>query len=89
LPDHEEWDVVGFAHCGGRYADIRLAHDGRFERSVEVHSAWGTFEWLVHDAFDMGHRVGIVGNSDGHKGGPGRAMPGLASSGPSAVSPAT
>ncbi len=71
-----EWDVVGFAHCGGRYADIRLAHDGRFERSVEVHSAWGTFEWLVHDAFDLGHRVGIVGNSDGHKGRPGASYAG-------------
>jgi hypothetical protein len=74
--DHEEWDVVGFAHCGGRYADIRLAHDGRFERSVEVHSAWGTFEWLVHDAFDLGHRVGIVANSDGHKGRPGASYAG-------------
>jgi hypothetical protein len=71
-----EWDVVGFAHCGGRYADIRLAHDGRFERSVEVHSAWGSFEWLVHDAFDMGYRVGIVGNSDGHKGRPGASYAG-------------
>ena len=33
-----------------RYADIAMAHDGRFERSVEVHSSWGTFEWLLHDA---------------------------------------
>ncbi len=73
---NEEWDMVGFAHCGGRYADIKLAHDGRFERSVEVHSAWGTFEWLVHDAFDMGYRVGIVGNSDGHKGRPGASYAG-------------
>jgi hypothetical protein len=73
---NEEWDVVGFAHCGGRYADIKLAHDGRFERSVEVHSAWGTFEWLVHDAFDMGYRVGIVANSDGHKGRPGASYAG-------------
>jgi hypothetical protein len=71
-----EWDVVGFAHCGGRYADIIQAHDGRFEKSVEVHSSWGTFEWLVHDAFDAGYRVGIVGNSDGHKGRPGASYPG-------------
>ncbi|HEY7645903.1 MAG TPA: DUF3604 domain-containing protein, partial [Hyphomicrobiales bacterium] len=71
-----EWDVVCFAHCGGRYADIRIAHDGRFERSVEVHSAWGTFEWLVRDAFEMGYRVGIVGNSDGHKGRPGASYAG-------------
>ena len=73
---HGEWDVICWAHCGGRYADIAMAHDGRFERSVEVHSAWGTFEWLVQDAFRLGHRVGIVGNSDGHKGRPGASYPG-------------
>ncbi len=73
---HEEWDVICMAHCGGRYADITMAHDGRFEKSVEVHSAWGTFEWLVQDAFKMGYRVGIVGNSDGHKGRPGASYPG-------------
>ncbi|MFN3147344.1 MAG: hypothetical protein ACE368_19905 [Paracoccaceae bacterium] len=71
-----EWDVVCYAHCGGRYADLRVAHDGRFETSVEVHSSWGTFEWLVHDAFDLGFRMGIVGNSDGHKGRPGASYPG-------------
>ncbi len=71
-----ERDVVCFAHCGGRYADIRLAHDGRFERSVEVHSSWGTFEWLLHDALELGHRVGVVCNSDGHKGRPGASYPG-------------
>lgn len=73
---HEEWDVICMAHCGGRYADITMAHDGRFEKSVEVHSAWGTFEWLVEDAFKEGYRVGIVGNSDGHKGRPGASYPG-------------
>jgi len=73
---NEEWDVVCFAHCGGRYADIKLAHDGRFERSVEAHSSWGTFEWLVQDAFEKGYRVGIVANSDGHKGRPGASYPG-------------
>ncbi len=73
---HQEWDVICFAHCGGRYADISMAHDGRFEKSVEVHSAWGTFEWLVQDAFKNGYRVGIIGNSDGHKGRPGASYPG-------------
>ncbi len=73
---NEEWDVICFAHCGGRYADISMAHDGRFEKSVEVHSAWGTFEWLVQDAFKNGYRVGILGNSDGHKGRPGASYPG-------------
>ncbi len=69
-------DCVVFAHIGGRYADIRVAHDIRLERSVEVHSAWGTFEWLIHDAFEQGYRVGIVSNSDGHKGRPGASHPG-------------
>ncbi len=73
---HKEWDVICMAHCGGRYADITMAHDGRFEKSVEVHSAWGTFEWLVQDAFRAGYRVGIVANSDGHKGRPGASYPG-------------
>jgi hypothetical protein len=73
---HREWDVICLAHCGGRYADITMAHDGRFEKSVEVHSAWGTFEWLVEDAFKKGYRVGIVANSDGHKGRPGASYPG-------------
>ncbi len=69
-------DCVVFAHIGGRYADIRVAHDIRLERSVEVHSAWGTFEWLIHDAFEQGYRIGIVSNSDGHKGRPGASHPG-------------
>lgn len=74
-------DVVAFAHCGGRYADVKLAHDGDIERSMEIHSAWGTFEWLVHDAFEMGYRTGIVANSDGHKGRPGASYPGSSSFG--------
>ena len=69
-------DCVVFAHIGGRYADIKMSHDARLERSVEVHSAWGTFEWLIEDAFEQGYRVGIVSNSDGHKGRPGASHPG-------------
>ena len=69
-------DCVVFAHIGGRYADIKMAHDIRLERAVEVHSAWGTFEWLVEDAFEQGYRVGICSNSDGHKGRPGASFPG-------------
>jgi Protein of unknown function (DUF3604) len=61
-------DTIVWAHCGGRYADISYAHDHDLERSVEIHSSWGTFEWLAQDAFDHGFRVGIVANSDGHKG---------------------
>jgi len=69
-------DCVVAAHVGGRYADINYAHDGRLETAVEVHSAWGTFEWLLWDAFERGYRVGIVCNSDGHKGRPGACYPG-------------
>jgi len=69
-------DVMVFAHIGGRYADIKMSHDQRIERSVEVHSAWGTFEWLIQDAFEQDYRVGIMSNSDGHKGRPGASHPG-------------
>jgi hypothetical protein len=69
-------DCVVIAHIGGRYADIKMAHDIRIERSVEVHSDWGTFEWLVQDALEQGYRVGIVANSDGHKGRHGASHPG-------------
>jgi hypothetical protein len=71
-------DCLVFAHIGGRYADINISHDISLEKSVEVHSAWGTFEWLINDAFEQGHRVGIVSNSDGHKGRPGASHPGSA-----------
>lgn len=64
------------AHVGGRYADIVQAHDPALETAVEVHSSWGTFEWIVEDAFRQGYRVGIVANSDGHKGRPGACYPG-------------
>ncbi len=74
-PDANE-SVVVVPHVGGRFADIRNHHDGRIEHSVEIYSAWGMFEWLLFDAFDMGYRVGIVANSDDHKGRPGVAYPG-------------
>ncbi len=69
-------DCVVMAHVGGRYADITYAHDNRLETAVEVHSAWGTFEWIIWDAFEKNYRVGIVANSDGHKGRPGACYPG-------------
>ena len=48
---------------------------------MEIHSAWGTFEWLLTDGFDLGHRSGVVCNSDGHKGRPGASYPGASSFG--------
>jgi hypothetical protein len=74
-------DAVLIAHVGGRYADIKYAHDGRLERAVEVHSTWGTFEWLLHDAFEQGYRVGVVCHSDDHKGRPGATKPGASTFG--------
>jgi len=68
--------TIVFAHVGGRYADIAESHEGNLERSVEIHSAWGTFEWLLQDALRLGYRVGVVSNSDGHKGRPGASYPG-------------
>ena len=68
-------DAMVFAHVGGRYAALPI-HDPALQRSVEVHSAWGSFEWLLNDAFELGHRVGVVCNSDGHKGRPGASHPG-------------
>ncbi|MEM6991713.1 MAG: DUF3604 domain-containing protein [Myxococcota bacterium] len=64
------------SHCGGRYADIRKYFDGELESLVEVSSCWGVFEWLLFDAFDKGYRVGVMCNSDGHKGRPGAEGPG-------------
>lgn len=72
----KDQDVVMYAHCGGRYADITYAHDGKLETAIEIHSAWGTFDWLLQDAFSKNYRIGIVANSDGHKGRVGASHPG-------------
>jgi hypothetical protein len=77
----EKEDAVVIAHVGGRYADISIGHSGRIQQSVEIHSCWGTFEWLLHDAFDLGYRVGLVCHSDDHKGRPGAAYPGASTFG--------
>ena len=69
-------DVVAYAHVGGRWADVHFAHNPGIETAMEIHSAWGTFEWLLLDALEDGHRVGVVCNSDGHKGRPGASYPG-------------
>ncbi|HWP14374.1 MAG TPA: DUF3604 domain-containing protein, partial [Xanthobacteraceae bacterium] len=74
-------DCCVIAHVGGRYADLKYAHDGKTERTVEVHSSWGTFEWILHDAFDKGYRVGVVCHSDDHKGRPGATRPGASTFG--------
>jgi hypothetical protein len=71
-----EGDVLSQPHVGGRYANLFYAHDKALERTVEVHSDWGTFDWLLEDAFAVGARVGVSANSDGHKGRQGASHPG-------------
>ena len=74
-------NCVVYAHVGGRYANPSYAHDAGIETAMEIHSDWGTFEWLLTDGFALGHRCGVVCNSDGHKGRPGASYPGAASFG--------
>ncbi len=69
-------DVIVVPHVGGRFADVSYASDARLEPSVEVHSSWGTFDWIVEQSLQNGHRIGIVAGSDGHKGRPGASYPG-------------
>lgn len=69
-------DCVLYAHIGGRYANIPYDHDPVLETAVEIHSAWGTFPWVLKDSLKLGRRIGIVANSDGHKGRPGAEFPG-------------
>lgn len=69
-------DVLVVPHVGGRFADVSYAHDATLEPSVEVHSSWGTFDWIVNDSLRLGYRIGIVASSDGHKGRPGASYPG-------------
>jgi len=63
------------SHVGGRYADIRRYFDQELGPLVELVSCWGVFEWMLWDAFDCGYVVGVMCNSDGHKGRPGAEGP--------------
>ena len=74
-------DVMLIPHIGGRYADIVGFHDPQLEPVVEIYSDWGRFEWLLQDALRAGYRVGVVANSDGHKGRPGASHPGASTFG--------
>ena len=67
-------------HIGGRPAALEET-DPELERLVELHSHWGTFEWVYQKAFAHGFKVGFVGSSDGHKCRPGVSYPGLSSYG--------
>ena len=78
--ENSQPEAMLIAHVGGRYADLGR-HREVLESAVEVHSAWGTFEWMLDDAFRRGYRVAIVANSDGHKGRPGASYPGASTFG--------
>ncbi len=68
--------VVIASHVGGRYADMRRPIDDTLAPLVEIVSCWGIFEWMLWDSFEYGHTVGVMANSDGHKGRPGAEGPG-------------
>ncbi len=68
-------------HVGGRPADTSLYFDPEFTPVVEIVSCHGIFEWLLFDALAQGRKVGVVCNSDGHKGRPGAEGPGTGSFG--------
>lgn len=68
-------DVMVIPHVGGRYADLRW-HDPALEPLIEICSSWGEFEWLLADAMQQGHRVGVSCGSDDHKGRLGASYPG-------------
>ena len=69
-------DCVILSHVGGRPSDMSQADGRHLRTAVEIHSDWGTFEWLMLDSFRLGYRLGLVCNSDGHKGRPGASYPG-------------
>ena len=64
---HEQHLVCALPGVEAALAQMRAAALGKldrlrggFERAVELHSAWGTFEWLLHDSLERGHRVGVT-----------------------------
>ncbi len=72
LKNEENPQAFVFEHC---HSTIPSIHDPSLELAVEVHSGWGTFEWIVEDALRLGHRVGVVANGDGHRVRPGAEYP--------------
>src|SRR5262249_20072023 len=66
---------------GGRCADIVGCPERALAPVVEIYSDWGRFEWLLRDALERGYKVGVVANSDGHKGRPGASHPGASTFG--------
>lgn len=63
-------DAVIIPHIGGRRASLDY-HDPELEPVIEICSVHGRFEWFLQEAFDRGHRVGVIGAGDDHTGRPG------------------
>lgn len=57
-------------HVGGRVGNWEF-HDPRVQVAGEIASMHGHFEFFVQDALNRGHRIAIMGASDGHQGTPG------------------
>src|SRR5215831_6393361 len=68
-------------HQHGRRPQCFLSPRRVSHSTLITHSTWGTFEWLLHDAFEKGYRVGVVCHSDDHKGRPGATQPGASTFG--------
>lgn len=70
-------NTIVIPHVGGRYGDLSIFNKD-LEPVVEIHSAWGTFEWFYFDALKRGYQVGVVANSDDHTGRLGASYPAYA-----------
>lgn len=70
-------DHLLIPHVGGRRCNLGWHHP-QLERLVEIGSAWGQFEWLLHDAVARGWKMGVTANSDEHRGRCGGGVPGTA-----------
>jgi hypothetical protein len=64
-------------HIGGRRASLEYLtpDDQDLVPVIEIASVHGRFEWFLHEAFDKGLIVGVVGDSDDHTCRPGAAYP--------------
>jgi len=64
-------------HIGGRRAvlDYVSEKDQQLIPVIEICSVHGRFEWFLHEAFEKGLIVGVVGNSDDHTCRPGSSYP--------------
>ncbi|WWC88237.1 uncharacterized protein L201_003143 [Kwoniella dendrophila CBS 6074] len=74
---HQPESHLLIPHIGGRRANLGWNHP-KLERLIEVGSAWGHFEWFLHDAISRGYKLGVSANSDEHRGRCGGGIPGTA-----------